>query len=194
MSVSSMTNLAIARRSDDLGTATVPRTALQVTAATGGTADTENTITAALKSVATYIPTEVIALYLAVIAAVRSGATSEGARSTAAALRTGVPFKVSDAQVNTVIVFAIVTPAVVWMVYAGKAKTGGKKLPILPWKWPLWEMFAATVGFGAWAFSLPDSPFSRFSWYTLSWAAVVVLAVSTGLGLLAPVVQRKLRT
>src|ERR1035441_3398409 len=117
MSVSSMCNLAIARRNDELGTGTVPRTTLQVAAATGGTADTENTITAALKSVATYIPTEVIALYLAVIAAVRSGATSSGTRSTATALRTGVPFTVSDAQVNTVIVFAVVTPAIVWMVY-----------------------------------------------------------------------------
>lgn len=197
MSVSSMTNVAIARRTDTLGTGTPPKTVRELSEATGGKSETDSTLSGALKAVATYIPTEVIALYIAALAAVRSGIVPKPAEADAAerladrAATLSIP---SGAEVRTVIVFAIVTPLVVWLVYAGKAKTAGKKLPVSPRKWCLWEMFAGTAAFIAWSFALPASPFARFSWYNLTWATFVVLAVSTGLGLVAPVVQRPLKT
>jgi hypothetical protein len=189
-----MTNLAIARRDDALGAATVPRSTIQVAQATGGNPATESTASAALKNIATYIPTEVITLYLAALAAVRSGIVPSGTASTSAVAKTGAAYPVSQSQVVTVIVFAILTPVFVWIVYAGKVKTAGKSIPVSPRKWPFWEMVAATIAFGAWAFSLPDSPFTRFSWYSLAWASFAVLVVSTLLGLLAPIVQRTLKS
>jgi hypothetical protein len=100
----------------------------------------------------------------------------------------------SNGEVRLAIIFGILTPAIVWLVYAGKVRAGGGQVPMSPRKWPVWEMFAAFVGFAAWSFSLPDSPFTRFGWYNVSWATFVVLAVSTGLGLLGPVAQRPLKT
>lgn len=68
-----------------------------------------------------------------------------------------------------------------------------KPLPLAPRAWPMWEMFAATVAYVAWAFVLPNSPFQQFQdWYSSALAGVVVLAATTILGLLAPVVQRRL--
>jgi hypothetical protein len=47
----------------------------------------------------------------------------------------------------------------------------------------------------AWAFALPNSPFrdfAQFGWYSQALAGVMVLVVSTTLGLIAPIVQRPL--
>jgi hypothetical protein len=54
-------------------------------------------------------------------------------------------------------------------------------------------MITATIAFGAWAYALPDSPFSRFSWYTVALGSLVVLIASTVLGLAAPIFQKKLK-
>jgi hypothetical protein len=194
MSISSMTDLAMLRRSDDLGVRPLPRTLAATAAATGGKPEAENSGTAALKTIATYIPTEVIALYLAALAAVRS-ATGVTTVSHGIAQRTGSASHISGSELWTFGVFAVVTPLVVWLLYAGKVKTAGKKLPLSPRKWPWWEISASAIAFTAWAFALPQSPFARFSWYTLAWATFVVLVVSTALGLLAPVfVRGSLRT
>ncbi len=197
MSVSSMTDVAISRRTDDLGKGRPPKTAREISEATAGKPETDSTLTAAIKAVATYIPTEVIALYLAALAAVRSGVTPSIPEAGAAddlAQRASILAPPSGAEVVTMVIFAFVAAAVVWLVYAGKAKTAGKRLPLRPDCWPLWEMFAATAAFLAWSFALPDSPFARFSWYNLAWATFAVLGVSTLLGLLAPIVQRPLKT
>ena len=60
MSVSSLTNIAIARRTDELGVGPdgKPRTAAEPAQATGDDSATQGAATAALKSIATYIPTE----------------------------------------------------------------------------------------------------------------------------------------
>jgi hypothetical protein len=199
MSVSSMANVAVARRDDELGQKdedgqpAVPNTQAQMAAATGGTPETETMVSGTLKAVATYIPTEVIGLYLAALAAVRSGIRPEGV-SVSTAERTGSLNLPSSGELTVFVVFAVLTPVIVWLVYAGKVRAAGKSTPKKPNTWPTWEMFAALVGFTAWAFSLPDSPFARFSWYNLSWATFVVLAVSSGLGLIGPVMQRTLKT
>lgn len=197
MSVSSMTDVAISRRTDDLGTGRPPRTARELSEATAGKPETESALTAAAKAVATYIPTEVIGLYLAALAAVRSGVTPtipNASVSEDLAQRAAILTPPSTAEIRTTVIFAVIAPIVVWLVYAGKAKTAGKNLPLRPTCWPLWEMFAATAAFVAWSFALPDSPFARFSWYNLAWATFVVLGVSTLLALFAPVFQRPLKT
>jgi hypothetical protein len=201
MSVSSMANVAVARRDDDLGQKdeagdpAPPTTATQLAEATGGTAKTETTASATLSSIATYIPTEIIGLYLAALAAARAGINPSAEKATSSeANRVGSLNLASNSEVRIAVLFAIMTPIIVWVVYAGKVRAGGGKTPWNPRLWPVWEMFAATAGFLAWSFSLPDSPFTRFDWYNLSWATFVVLAVSTGLGLLGPVVQRPLKT
>ncbi len=188
MSISSMTNVAIARRTDDLGrqvqgTPTPPRTVTEVAKATGSAEQTENPGSAALKAIVTYIPTEVIGLYIAALASVR--AASAEPQSAAGNL---------SSELNTFWIFFILTPFVTWAVYSGKVKTAGKPLPLNPSKWPLWEMFSSTVAFTAWAYALPDSPFARYEWYTLALASFVVLVASTALGLVAPIVQRPLKT
>lgn len=199
MSVSSMANVAVARREDDLGAkdaageSTLPNTVELLAEATGGQRATETTASATLKSIATYIPTEVIGLYLAALAAVRAGGGSQMEATASEADRVGSLNLPTDGEVVIAVVFAVLTPLIVWLVYAGKVRAGGGRLPASPRQWPKWEMFAALVGFTAWSFSLPDSPFARFDWYNLSWATFVVLAVSTGLGLISPIAQRTLK-
>jgi hypothetical protein len=201
MSVSSMANVAVARRDDDLGQKdeagdpAPPNTVSALAEATGGTAKTETTASATLQSIATYIPTEIIGLYLAALAAARAGINPATEKvSGTEADRVGSLNLASNSEVRIAIVFGVLTPLIVWLVYAGKVRAGGGSVPVSPRKWPVWEMFAAFVGFAAWSFSLPDSPFTRFSWYSVSWATFVVLAVSTGLGLLGPLWQRTLKT
>jgi hypothetical protein len=201
MSVSSMANVAVARRDDELGQKDAtgepspPTTVTALAQATGGTARTETTASATLQSIATYIPTEIIGLYLAALAAARAGINPSTEKVTGTeADRVGSLNLASNSEVRIAVLFAILTPVIVWLVYAGKVRAGGGQLPVSPRKWPMWEMFAALAGFTAWSFSLPDSPFTRFSWYSVSWATFVVLAVSTGLGLLGPVAQRPLKT
>lgn len=88
--------------------------------------------------------------------------------------------------------FLIATPVVAWLVYAAKIKAAQKPLPIMYGTWPIWEMFAATAAYCAWAFALPNSPFLDYSWYSAPLSGVVVLVASTVLGLVAPFFQRPL--
>jgi hypothetical protein len=162
-----------------------PHTAGQLELATGGTPESQSAVTTALKVIITYIPTEVLTLYVAVLAAIQDP-NRKSPRSLWLAFYC----------------FLIATPIIVWLVYAAKVRAASKPLPLLPRAWPLWEMFAATVAYAAWAFALPDSPF-KYSftnwnslalndWYSPALAGVIVLVISTLLGLLAPVVQRPL--
>jgi hypothetical protein len=73
-----------------------------------------------------------------------------------------------------------------------KIKAAGKAIPASPIKWPLWEMAAATIAYVAWTFALPSTPFAQMYWYSPGLAAFLILVVSAGLGILAPLMQRKL--
>ncbi|MEX0754968.1 MAG: hypothetical protein WD556_07615 [Actinomycetota bacterium] len=193
MSVSAMTNVAVARRDDDLGKVDdKPRTRSQTARATADDPRTASTATAALKSIATYIPTEVITLYVAILAAL---APSNPSRPSARAEITSTGGTVaSSADLVAFWIFVALTPVVVWVVYATKVKNADGRLPSSPSKWPWWEMVSATVAFVAWAYAMPDSVFTRFDWYTAAIGSVIVLSVSTALGLLAPLFQRRLPT
>src|SRR5258708_8181080 len=71
MSIASMTEVAIQRRTD-IGTPHyVPKTYRQLAGAASGKETPDNATNTALKMIVTYIPTEVITLYLAIVAALQ---------------------------------------------------------------------------------------------------------------------------
>jgi hypothetical protein len=121
-----------------------------------------------------YIPTEILTLYVAVLAAI----TQKG--------------QVTNGDWVASWGFLVATPIVVWLVYAAKIKAAQKPLPLAPRTWPLWEMFAGTLAFLAWEFALPNTPFTVYEWYSGGLSGVVVLVTSTMLGLLAPFFQQPL--
>lgn len=180
-----MANAASARRPDIEPVNVVPRGLDEIakastTTPTSTSASSNNQaqatpIDTALHILFGYIPTEVLTLYVAVLAAVQQ------------------PNRVTEAVWITFWCFFVATPIIVWLVYGGKLMATKKSIPIEYSKWPVWEMFAATVAYCAWAFALPNSPFAEFtSWYSAALSGVVVLVASTVLGLLAPFFQRPL--
>lgn len=177
MSVSSMTNVAFARRKDVAPIDEAPKTVDEIAAAKADKPGTQGGGSSTLAAIAAYIPTEVLTVYVAVVAALGTG--------TAAAAASGAGWL-------SFLLFLVFTPLVVWLVYAGKVRRAGKALPVALRRWPKWEMFAATVAYVAWAFALPGTPFSAFGWYSTAIAAVVVLVATTALGLIAPVVAQNL--
>jgi len=179
MSIASMSSVAFVRRQDvDLAqvapAGAAPNSLKEIELATAGTPDSQNAVTTALKVIVTYIPTEVLTLYVAVLAAIQ------------------LPDRTSYRPLWVAFFcFLAATPVAVWLLYAAKVITAGKELPVAPRTWPVWEMSAATIAYVAWAFALPESPFKyEFAWYTPALAGVIVLITSTVLGLVAPLFQR----
>jgi hypothetical protein len=132
-------------------------------------------VTTALQVISSYIPTEIVTVYVAVLAALREPSTD----------------KVSPLPAEIFWGFLIATPIVVWLVFAAKVRSADVKrpLPLAPGAWPVWEMFAATVAFISWAVALTPPPFKEVSPST---GGLLVLGTSTVLGLIAPVFQRHL--
>ena len=177
MSIASMTEVAFQSRTD-VGEATYfPRTFTEIAGAAGGKATPESQVNAALRTLTTYIPTETLTLYVAVLAALQPPTKS------ATSSPSWTPFWC----------FLIATPFVIWIVYATKARTAGKPIPWALPKWPLWEMAAGTIAYVAWAFTLPASPFASLAWYSTALAGIIVLITSTVLGLMAPLFARPLK-
>ncbi len=176
MSIASMTEIAFQSRTD-VGQATYfPRTYSEMAGAAGGKNTADSQVNAALRNLTTYIPTETLTLYVAVLAGLQPSTDK------APTAPSWIPFWS----------FLIATPIVIWIVYATKAKSAAKPIPWSPNKWPLWEMVAGTIGYAAWAFTLPASPFTSLAWYSSGLAGVVVLVTSTVLGLVAPLFARPL--
>jgi hypothetical protein len=187
MSINSLTNAAAGRRPDTLPKDDVPKDFGDIAAAAnspptntqpaaGSTlADKKNSVETTLNVLFGYIPTEVITLYVTVISTIETGD------------------KATLAEWIAFVAFVVSTPMVVWLVYAAKLKAAGKQLPLSFGALPVWEMLAATIAFVAWSFALPRSPFGAFDWYSPELSGVIVLIVSTFLGLLAPFFQRPLK-
>ena len=191
MSINALTNAALARRHDFAPASTVPRNLTEIAHAAGAPpepagapasppgapASPPNGPNTALQTLTTYIPTEVLTLYVSAIAAVG-------------------PLTVNGLPVGRWLpfwCFLVGTPVVVWIAFATKLKAVGKNLPASPRKWPVWEMAAATIAYFAWTFALPNTPFAQFEkWYSSGLAAFFVLVVSAGLGMIAPLMQRRL--
>lgn len=182
MSITSMAEVAFVRRvdvgiSEVVPAIAVPTSFKKTELAIGGVPEAQTAISTALKLIVTYIPTEVLTLYVAILAVIRDP-NAAGKPSPDIARRLEILFYI----------FLAVTPLVIWLVYAAKCKGGGKPVPWAVRSWPLWEMFAATVAYAAWAFALPENAF--MDWYSPALAGVIVLIVSTVLGLFAPLCQR----
>lgn len=188
MSINSLTNAAAARRPDTLPLNDVPKDVNEIAVAANRPPtkilsteekykdNSKNSIETALNVVFGYIPTEVITLYVAVVSAIKSGE------------------KPTTGEWNAFIIFLIMTPIIVWLVYGAKLKSADKSLPLSYAAWPVWEMSAATIAFIAWAFALPRSPFSLCeAWYSPALSGVAVLVASTFLGLAAPFFQKPLK-
>lgn len=193
MSISSLTNVAVARRTDELGRGPdgQPRTPAEAAQATADEPGTQSAATAALKSIATYIPTEIVTLYVAALAAL-AGSNPDTPAPPSAVAATGGSVA-SSTDLVAFWIFLALTPVIVWLVYAAKVRNAGKQLPWKVVSWPWWEMISSTVAFAAWAYAMPSSVFTRFDWYTAAIGTLVVLVVSTLLGLIAPIVQRQLK-
>lgn len=154
------------------GAAAAPAAAAPAGPAPASPAAAANGVNTALHVIFGYIPTEILTLYVAVLAALEQ------------------PGPVTKPEWIPFFTFLIATPVVVWLLYAAKVKAAQKPVPASPSQWPVWEMFAATVAYSAWAFALPNSPFTSYHWYSSAIAAIIVLLASTALGLLAPFFQR----
>ena len=179
MSIASMSSVAFVRRKDVnlttvAPTGAAPNSLKEIELATAGTTDSQNALTTALKVIVTYIPTEVLTLYITVLATIQ------------------LPNRTSYRPLWVAFFcFLAATPFTVWLVYAAKVITAGKGLPLAPRTWPVWEMSAATIAYVAWALALPESPFKyNFDWYNPALAGVIVMITTTILGLVAPLFQR----
>jgi hypothetical protein len=196
MSINSLANTAVARRPDFSPFESTPKGVAEIAVAAAVTpaADTvptpptppsppktgaQTAIDTAMHVLFGYIPTEILTLYVAVLAAIQQ--PNRTAQTPP-----------SRGEWISFFVFLVATPLVVWLVYGAKIKAAQKPLPISFGTWPIWEMFAATVAYCAWAFALPNTPFTIYSWYTAGLAGITVLVASTVLGLLAPFFQRPL--
>jgi hypothetical protein len=185
MSILAMANCALARRVDIVPDHTFPEGLKGIARAAATPLATQpgevpgqraDQIDTALHMLSGYIPTEILTLYVAVVAALH------------------VPNHPSTpTEWSAFWAFLVATPIVVWLVYAAKCKALGEHLPFNFRVWPLWEMIAATVAYCAWAMALPDTPFTTIPWYSSALSGIVVLVASTVLGLLAPLFQAPLK-
>lgn len=166
MSIASMADAALQRKRVLNGgpTEVVPQR---------GTSDAQGRTITPLKQAAEltrYVPTEAIALYVAILA---------GAFAT---LSPPAGKKVYQLDFTTRWVFYAVmlgvTAALVWLIYA--AKTRQNAVDQRPRDVPVFEMAIAAAAMAAWAAALPDSPFESFKWYG-GWFAPIVLSTSTAI-------------
>jgi hypothetical protein len=124
----------------------------------------------ALSALVEYVPAETITLYLATVSALP-------------VLAAVVPW------LNALTVyglFALLTPILFGLIYAGKRRAAGKsRWP--GWNaWPWWPMSAATLAFLAWGLAVPDGPFATTDNGRVLGALVAIVA-STFLGVLGRV-------
>lgn len=177
-----MADMAFARRKDVGNPNEGFRNLDHVAEERGQKPETATTASSALAAIAAYIPTEVLTVYVAILAtfgvAVPTAETASG---------TGTLAATAPTPVVLYLVFLVLAPVVVWGLYAAKARQAGRKLPISIGSWPKWEMFAGAVAYAIWAAALPASPLGAFEWFNQAAAGVVALIVSMLLGVFAPV-------
>ena len=176
MSVASMSQVGYARRTDN--ELEQPTSAFLVNKAAHGDDSMPNDVlTSALGSIATYIPSELVVLYTGIIAAI-SASNSPSHRGQCVAFW---------------LVFGL-TPVTVWVLYATRVKTGGKKLPLDPRIWPWLEMIASLIAFFIWAAALPKSPVQLdWSFYDTAVATVIVLVGTFAIGLVTPLFSHSIQ-
>ena len=147
--------------------------------------ETQNLAGTSINTLVTYIPTEVVMIYVAAMNAFASEPGQEGA-GTAASV-------VSDGEWWAFWLCLGAAPVVVWLLYAAKVPAAKKPLPVRPNRWPRWEMFAALVAFVAWAIFLPESPFEAYGWRNVASAILILGLATTFLTVLSGIVLRMIQ-
>ncbi|MFC9502672.1 hypothetical protein [Streptomyces sp. NPDC057002] len=126
----------------------------------------------AAESLVTYIPTEVVTAYVAVLGLLHVPAGGSHAR-----------------QWLAFWIFLVLAPFGVWaaMAYQEKARRG--RIPLRPALWPThtaFNMTAATLSFALWGFSLPNTPFQDLSWYSSELGTAALIIGTLLIGFVSP--------
>ncbi len=99
----------------------------------------------ALDSLARYIPTEVITLYVAASSAMPALAAT---------------FEFATPETLYWIFGVGLTPLLALLIFVGKRRGAGlRALPPTVKKWPWWKLIASTVAFLVWALAVPTTPY-----------------------------------
>lgn len=177
MSIVSMTDAAIQRKRVAEG---APRTAVAAGAATTTSGRTITPLKTA-SDVARYVPTEAIALYIAILA---------GAFGVLKATNGKQLYELDySSRWQFYFIMLGVTAALVWLIYAAKTAASDRRKRDVP----VFEMVIATLAMAAWAAALPDTPFATYKWYggwfssiTLTTTTALLPLIATALGKTAP--------
>ncbi|HEX9324738.1 MAG TPA: hypothetical protein VF913_21865 [Xanthobacteraceae bacterium] len=129
----------------------------------------------ALDSLARYVPTEAITLYIAALSAI-------------SAIHATFPFIAEKVLYWS---FAALTPVLFVLIYAGKRINDGQPaLPASVSDWPWWKTVASAIAFLVWALAVPGTPYFNGESGKIV-AAFGAVLVSTFLTLLEPFFQRR---
>jgi hypothetical protein len=184
----SMASAALARRPDVGTTSRPPRTRGDVVDASKGATTEDSTLASAVKLLTTYIPTDVLSLYIAGYG-VALAIQAEWERT-----RPNDGGPLLSFEWWNFWLFLVLTPVITWVVFATKLKADGKSLPLAFRCWPLWEMIAGAIAYTAWTIAIPESPFDGYFWHIDAATGFVAVFISFMLGLFAPLFQRQLPT
>lgn len=136
------------------------------------TADDAEPAPSPVKTIVAYIPGEIVAAYVAAVAAIATTDSRPG-----------------GGQWLLMWIVLSLTPATVWTTYAAKVRAENRQLPLKPALWPWVEMMLASFAFMLWAFSLPNSPFVGFDWYKPALGSVVLPLGTLSIGMIASVLR-----
>ena len=124
-----------------------------------------------IKAVAKYIPTEVVSIYVAVLALydpIKRASDDAGAQ---------LPMHLSDFGSRWVLFIAmlVATPLVTGLIFAYRAQTGAAGPDTFHWDKALYASIIGVVGLTVWVSALPDSPGWDFSWWKPGISPVLLL-------------------
>lgn len=148
-------------------------TSTATVAPAAGAAPAQDTVGNALTALVRYVPTEVVTLYVATVAARQQ-------------IEAALP---SFKALWLFWGFVCLTPLMFALLFYNKLAVANTKLR--SWKeFPWWKMIASTIGFAVWALAVPNGPYLQTAGAS-ALAGLAALFVSTVLSLLDPIFDRK---
>jgi hypothetical protein len=121
-----------------------------------------------LNQITRWIPTETIAVYVAMLPLLAAVSTS------------------SPSYTSRWILFGLVAaanPVIVVLIALAKIDMTTFSWKAIPF--PLFAIIMSTVAFAAWAFALPDTPLSNIGGYNTKWGIAIITTVTIGITLIA---------
>jgi hypothetical protein len=120
-----------------------------------------------------WIPTETIALYVALLPLL----------GTVAAVN-------PNYKTHWILFYAILVadPIIVVLIALSKAPETEGKFGIPNWtgfKWPVFAIVTSMIAFSAWAFALPGTPLGDVNGYNTTWNAAIIIGITTVIPLVA---------